>query len=151
MRLAKVQSGVLSRQPHALRRRAVATHPPPLAKVDPALPLFLSPGTDKPSSIQAHSHRTVPLFSTVPAQQPHQPRRAPRNLIMAPSSAPPPLHVTIVGAGFAGIAQAVQLKRQLGNRMTVQVFDKADGPGGIWRSSTWPGAQVGQSGSGSGE
>ena len=52
--------------------------------------------------------------------------------------------VTIVGAGFAGIAQAVQLKRQLDKHITVQVIEKADGPGGIWRSSTWPGAQVGE-------
>jgi len=73
--------------------------------------------------------------------------RPPPHFRTAPTSAgagPPTLQVTIIGAGFAGIAQAVQLKRHLGSKVSVQVIEKAAGPGGIWRSSTWPGAQVGE-------
>lgn len=58
---------------------------------------------------------------------------------MSPPDAP---SITIVGAGYAGIAQAVALKRRLGGRVAVRVVDKADGPGGIWKTSTWPGAGV---------
>ena len=57
-------------------------------------------------------------------------------------SSPGLITVTIVGAGYAGIAQAVQLKRRLGGRIAVRVVEKADGPGGIWKTSTWPGAGV---------
>lgn len=58
---------------------------------------------------------------------------------MSPSS---PLTITVVGAGYAGIAQAVALRRHLGRRVSVRVVEKADGPGGIWKTSTWPGAGV---------
>lgn len=60
---------------------------------------------------------------------------------MAPST--PLLSVLIVGGGYSGIAAAIELQTQLGpSRVSIRVVEKADGPGGIWKSSTWPGAGV---------
>ena len=48
--------------------------------------------------------------------------------------------IAIVGAGFAGIATAVKLKKA-GIR-TFTVFEKSDGPGGTWWDNRYPGAEV---------
>jgi cation diffusion facilitator CzcD-associated flavoprotein CzcO len=48
--------------------------------------------------------------------------------------------VAIVGAGFGGIAAAVQLKRTGIDSFTV--FEKAAGPGGVWFQNTYPGCEV---------
>ncbi|MBO9532582.1 MAG: NAD(P)/FAD-dependent oxidoreductase [Solirubrobacteraceae bacterium] len=46
--------------------------------------------------------------------------------------------VLIIGAGFGGIAMAIEL-RKLGIR-DVTILEAADGPGGTWRYNTYPGA-----------
>ncbi|MEM9018432.1 MAG: NAD(P)-binding protein, partial [Verrucomicrobiota bacterium] len=46
--------------------------------------------------------------------------------------------VIIVGAGFAGIAMAVELQR-IGCDDFV-ILEKGQGPGGVWRENTYPGA-----------
>jgi cation diffusion facilitator CzcD-associated flavoprotein CzcO len=48
--------------------------------------------------------------------------------------------VAIVGAGFAGIATAVKLKKA--GIHTFTVFEKSDGPGGTWWDNRYPGAEV---------
>lgn len=46
--------------------------------------------------------------------------------------------VTIVGAGFGGIAQAIALRRA-GFR-NVTILERGDDVGGVWRANTYPGA-----------
>ncbi len=46
--------------------------------------------------------------------------------------------VLIVGAGFGGLAAALELKRRGYDAFTI--IDKADGLGGVWRDNTYPGA-----------
>ncbi|MFH5209549.1 flavin-containing monooxygenase [Antrihabitans spumae] len=46
--------------------------------------------------------------------------------------------VLIVGAGFGGLAAALELKRHGHHEFTI--IDKADGLGGVWRDNTYPGA-----------
>ncbi|KZV62263.1 FAD/NAD-binding domain-containing protein [Peniophora sp. CONT] len=47
-------------------------------------------------------------------------------------------HVAIIGAGLAGIAAALELKKQLGcERFTI--YEKGDSVGGVWRDNTYPG------------
>ncbi|HZY15286.1 MAG TPA: NAD(P)/FAD-dependent oxidoreductase [Ramlibacter sp.] len=46
--------------------------------------------------------------------------------------------VIIIGAGFAGIGLAIQLKRNGWNNMTL--LERADGLGGVWRANRYPGA-----------
>ncbi len=48
--------------------------------------------------------------------------------------------IAIVGAGFAGIAAAVTFKRH--GLTDFVVFEKSDGPGGVWWDSRYPGAEV---------
>jgi cation diffusion facilitator CzcD-associated flavoprotein CzcO len=48
--------------------------------------------------------------------------------------------IAIVGAGFAGIATAVKLKKA--GIHTFTVFEKSDGPGGTWWDNRYPGAEV---------
>ncbi len=50
------------------------------------------------------------------------------------------VRVAIVGAGLGGIAAAVKLKRAGIDSFTV--FEKADGPGGVWWQNTYPGCEV---------
>jgi len=40
----------------------------------------------------------------------------------------------------AGIATAIRLKEQLGERIELTILEKAAAPGGVWRDSRWPGA-----------
>ncbi|KAF8798180.1 FAD/NAD(P)-binding domain-containing protein [Phlegmacium glaucopus] len=47
-------------------------------------------------------------------------------------------HVAIVGAGLAGIAAAIQLKKKL-NFHNFTIYEKEDGVGGTWRLNTYPG------------
>jgi len=49
------------------------------------------------------------------------------------------LKVAVIGAGFAGIAAAVALKRR---GFDFTVFEKAPGPGGTWWYNRYPGAEV---------
>ncbi|MEV5551976.1 NAD(P)/FAD-dependent oxidoreductase [Streptomyces sp. NPDC052309] len=49
-----------------------------------------------------------------------------------------PVRVAVIGAGFAGLAAAVQLKRQGIESFTV--YEKAGDLGGTWRDNTYPGA-----------
>ncbi|MGW4478697.1 flavin-containing monooxygenase [Rhodococcus triatomae] len=46
--------------------------------------------------------------------------------------------ITIVGAGFGGLAQAIALRRA-GFR-DVTILERADDVGGVWRANTYPGA-----------
>ncbi|OXM64546.1 flavin-containing monooxygenase [Amycolatopsis vastitatis] len=46
--------------------------------------------------------------------------------------------VLIVGAGFGGIGTAIELKRAGFGDFTI--LERADGPGGVWRDNTYPGA-----------
>ena len=46
--------------------------------------------------------------------------------------------VAIIGAGFGGLAVAVELKRA--GIDTVTVFERGDAVGGVWRANTYPGA-----------
>lgn len=50
--------------------------------------------------------------------------------------------VLIVGAGLSGISQAIQLHRQLGEKVDITIIDREDDIGGTWLNSTWPGAGV---------
>ena len=47
-----------------------------------------------------------------------------------------PFHVAIIGAGVAGICQAIKLQ-EAGIAFTI--FEKADDIGGTWRDNTYPG------------
>lgn len=44
----------------------------------------------------------------------------------------------IVGTGFGGIGTAIELKRAGFHDLTI--LERADGPGGVWRENTYPGA-----------
>lgn len=46
--------------------------------------------------------------------------------------------IGIVGSGFSGIGLAIGLKKAGFGDITI--FEKADGPGGVWRDNTYPGA-----------
>ncbi|MGV9914701.1 flavin-containing monooxygenase [Streptomyces tendae] len=48
--------------------------------------------------------------------------------------------IAIVGAGFGGIAAAVKLKRA--GLTDFVVYEKSQGPGGVWWDSRYPGAEV---------
>jgi cation diffusion facilitator CzcD-associated flavoprotein CzcO len=48
--------------------------------------------------------------------------------------------VTIVGAGFGGIAAAVKLARA--GITTFTIYEKSEGIGGTWRDNVYPGAEV---------
>ncbi|MVZ99755.1 NAD(P)-binding protein [Actinomadura sp. LD22] len=48
------------------------------------------------------------------------------------------ISIAIVGSGFSGIGLAIALKRA--GFTDITIFDKADGPGGVWRDNTYPGA-----------
>lgn len=61
--------------------------------------------------------------------------RAPKNF--GPAGTP---EIAIVGAGFAGIATAVKLKKA--GIHTFTVFEKSAGPGGTWWDNRYPGAEV---------
>ena len=50
----------------------------------------------------------------------------------------PALSAVVVGAGFGGIAAAVELRRRGVDRIVV--LEKADRAGGVWRDNTYPGA-----------
>jgi cation diffusion facilitator CzcD-associated flavoprotein CzcO len=50
------------------------------------------------------------------------------------------IRVAVVGAGLGGIATAVNLSRAGFADLTV--FEKADGPGGVWWQNTYPGCEV---------
>ena len=52
------------------------------------------------------------------------------------SSAQP--SVIIIGAGFGGLAVALQLQRAGYDRFTI--LEKSDTVGGVWRENTYPGA-----------
>src|SRR5258708_19141308 len=49
-----------------------------------------------------------------------------------------PVPVTIVGAGFGGVAAAIALKRQGIDDITL--LERGDEVGGVWRANTYPGA-----------
>jgi cation diffusion facilitator CzcD-associated flavoprotein CzcO len=46
--------------------------------------------------------------------------------------------VAIIGAGFGGIAMAIELKRSGFDAFSV--FERGDGVGGVWRANSYPGA-----------
>ena len=46
--------------------------------------------------------------------------------------------IAIIGAGFAGIGTAIQLKRA--GILSFTIFERADEIGGTWRDNTYPGA-----------
>ncbi|MFA1538233.1 flavin-containing monooxygenase [Actinomadura monticuli] len=46
--------------------------------------------------------------------------------------------IAIVGSGFSGIGLAIALKKAGFTDLTI--YEKADGPGGVWRDNTYPGA-----------
>jgi cation diffusion facilitator CzcD-associated flavoprotein CzcO len=46
--------------------------------------------------------------------------------------------IAIVGAGFSGIGLAVRLKEA--GFTDLVIYDKGDGPGGVWRDNSYPGA-----------
>lgn len=48
--------------------------------------------------------------------------------------------IAIIGAGFGGIATAVQLTRR--GIEDFVVFEQCDGPGGVWMANTYPGCEV---------
>ena len=48
------------------------------------------------------------------------------------------MKVAIVGAGFSGIGTAIALQRAGIDDVTL--FERGDGPGGVWRENTYPGA-----------
>ena len=48
------------------------------------------------------------------------------------------MRVIIVGAGFGGIAAAIELRRH--GITDVTILEKADGIGGTWLHNTYPGA-----------
>ena len=47
-------------------------------------------------------------------------------------------HIAIIGAGFAGIGMAIQLKKAGIHSFTI--FERAGEIGGTWRDNTYPGA-----------
>lgn len=47
------------------------------------------------------------------------------------------ISVTIVGGGISGIAQAIHLKRRLGDKLELHIFEKKNEAGGVWRDSQW--------------
>jgi cation diffusion facilitator CzcD-associated flavoprotein CzcO len=49
-----------------------------------------------------------------------------------------PVSVTIVGAGFGGVAAAIALKRQ--GIDDIVLLERGDDVGGVWRANTYPGA-----------
>ena len=49
--------------------------------------------------------------------------------------------VTIVGGGISGIAQAIHLKKQLGDKLELSIFERKSEAGGVWRDSTWVSGQ----------
>ncbi|MEU8120475.1 NAD(P)/FAD-dependent oxidoreductase [Spirillospora sp. NPDC049024] len=49
-----------------------------------------------------------------------------------------PVSIAVVGSGFSGIGLAIALKKAGFEDITI--FDRADGPGGVWRDNTYPGA-----------
>ncbi|KAK4686740.1 hypothetical protein P7C73_g3384, partial [Tremellales sp. Uapishka_1] len=53
-----------------------------------------------------------------------------------------PKRVVIIGGGISGIAQAIRLKEALKDKVQITILEKASAPGGIWRDSTWPGADL---------
>lgn len=53
-------------------------------------------------------------------------------------TAPRPLEVLVIGAGFAGIGAAIKLLEK--GVTNFRVFDKADGVGGTWWHNRYPGA-----------
>ncbi|GAA5856239.1 hypothetical protein JCM9279_006695 [Rhodotorula babjevae] len=52
------------------------------------------------------------------------------------------VRVVIIGGGISGIAQAVRLQDQLGNKVDLTIHERASEVGGVWRDSTWPGTAV---------
>jgi cation diffusion facilitator CzcD-associated flavoprotein CzcO len=48
------------------------------------------------------------------------------------------LSIAVVGAGFSGIGVTIGLKRA--GFTDITVFERGDGPGGVWRDNTYPGA-----------
>ncbi len=52
-------------------------------------------------------------------------------------SSPPDLPIAIIGAGFAGIGTAIQLRKAGINSFTL--FERADEIGGTWRDNSYPG------------
>lgn len=48
------------------------------------------------------------------------------------------LSIAIVGAGFSGICLAIGLKKA--GFADFVIFDRGNGPGGVWRDNTYPGA-----------
>jgi len=50
------------------------------------------------------------------------------------------VRVGIIGAGLGGVACAVNLARA--GLHDVEVFEQADGPGGVWWANTYPGCEV---------
>ncbi|HEU5032637.1 MAG TPA: NAD(P)/FAD-dependent oxidoreductase [Spirillospora sp.] len=46
--------------------------------------------------------------------------------------------IAVVGSGFSGIGLAIGLRRA--GFTDITIFEKADGPGGVWRDNTYPGA-----------
>lgn len=55
-----------------------------------------------------------------------------------PGALNPSARIAIVGAGFGGLAMALELERA-GIR-SFEVFERADRVGGVWRENTYPGA-----------
>ena len=41
-------------------------------------------------------------------------------------------------AGIAGLAQAIRLKERFGDKIDLQIFERAGDIGGVWRDSHWP-------------
>ena len=48
--------------------------------------------------------------------------------------------MAVIGAGFGGVATAVKLHQA--GRSNFRVFERADGPGGVWWHNTYPGCEV---------
>lgn len=61
------------------------------------------------------------------------------NLLPSRTSRPKP-SVAIIGAGFGGMATAIELKKHGFERVTI--FEKSSGFGGTWWNNTYPGAAV---------
>ncbi|MEV0001503.1 NAD(P)/FAD-dependent oxidoreductase [Micromonospora sp. NPDC050980] len=55
-------------------------------------------------------------------------------------SRPAELRVAVIGAGFGGIAAAIELRRR--GFSDVTVFERSDGPGGTWWDNRYPGAET---------
>jgi cation diffusion facilitator CzcD-associated flavoprotein CzcO len=56
----------------------------------------------------------------------------------APSNGAPDFPIAIIGAGFAGIGMAIQLKQA--GILSFTIFERAGEIGGTWRDNTYPGA-----------